>query len=66
LDSFLGSFQPGNDYFVFFVCNDNPSFAAFQRFKAAVVANGFHHVVFPKIAEGGAITVQPWLLHEAE
>jgi len=66
LDSLLGSFQPANDYFVFFVCNDNPSFAAFQRFKAAVVANRFHHVVLPKIAEGGAITVQPWLLHEAE
>jgi len=66
LDSLLGSFQPANDYFVFFVCNDNPSFAAFQRFKAAVVANRFHHVVFPKIAAGGTITVQPWLLHEAE
>jgi hypothetical protein len=66
VERLLSVYQPANDYFVFLVCNDSPSFAAFQRFKAAVVASGFHHVVFPTVAEGGAITVQPWLFHESE
>lgn len=66
LDRLINAYQPANDYFVFLVCNDSPSFAAFQRFKAAVVASGFHHVVFPTIPVGNTITVQPWLFHESE
>jgi hypothetical protein len=66
VDRLLSAYRPANDYFVFLVCNDSPSFAAFQRFKAAVVASGFHHVVFPTVAENGMITVEPWLFHESE
>ena len=66
LDRRINAYRPANDYFVFLVCNDNPSFVAFQRFKASVAGSGFHHVVFPAIAEGGAVTVQPWLFHESE
>jgi len=66
VDRLVNAYRPANDYFVFLVCNDSPSFAAFQRFKAAVVASGFHHVVYTTIPVGDSITVQPWLFHESE